>query len=132
MAVAGHIYVFQVLQSRCASFLGGDAAQRLTVQHVEHLDIQKVQHVNAFSRALDPFPNRLGVRPRVQEDRNHGGGVQDDQRPLAEFARLVGVSHRRIVTSGGSSNSTGSGLRRRSIISLKAGFSAVCSISESR
>ena len=93
MGVAGHIYVFQVLQSRCASFLGEDAARRLAAQHVEHLNIQKVQHVNAFSRALDPFPNRLGVRPRVQEDRNHGGGVQDDQRPLAEFARLVGVSH---------------------------------------
>jgi hypothetical protein len=56
-------------------------------------DASEERDVNALSRALDPVPNRLGVRIGVQEDRTHGGGVQDDQRLLAETARVVGVSH---------------------------------------
>jgi len=67
MRVAGNLYVLQILQGRHASFRGEDAAQRLATQHVEHLKVQKVWHVNALSRSLNPSSDGLGRRPRIQE-----------------------------------------------------------------
>ena len=93
MGVAGYLYALQVSQGHRALVFSEDVAQRLKVQHAEYLDVQEVRHVNGLSRALDPFPDRLGGWPGIQEDPNHGGGVQDDQRLLAEVARVVGVSH---------------------------------------
>lgn len=93
MGVAGHLYVLQVLQGHRASFRCEDAAQRLAAQHVEHLKVQEVWHVNPLSRLLDPFPDGLGVRTGIQEDRNYGRSVEDDQRPLAEVARIIGITH---------------------------------------
>ncbi len=60
MGVAGYLYALQVSQGHRALVFSEDVAQRLKVQHAEYLDVQEVRHVNGLSRALDPFPDRLG------------------------------------------------------------------------
>ena len=65
----------------------------MATQRAEHLDIQKVGHVNAFARILNSFPYELCIRLLLQKDGNYGRGVEDDQGPLAEVARVVSVPY---------------------------------------
>jgi hypothetical protein len=51
-----------------------------------------VRNVEALTGTLDPLPDALGSGPGVELHGDDSRGIEDDQVPLTEVARVISVS----------------------------------------
>lgn len=61
-------------------------------QDLKYLDLEEMRHVQRHVRPRDPTPDTRGLSTHIQQHGDRRRGVQDDQRPSAEIARIIRVS----------------------------------------
>lgn len=65
----------------------------MAANRVKHLDVEEVWDVQTSTRPSDSLADACRATIEVQEHGDRSGSIKDDQKPLAEVARVVGVSH---------------------------------------
>ena len=65
----------------------------MPTQCVQYLDVEEMRNVHAYSCPSHPLADNRRGTIEIQEHGDRGRSVEDDQKPSAEVAWIVGVPH---------------------------------------